>query len=231
MNKTILSLALAVAATMPATAAYTTTSTEDLKVWYEFPTIIADGETVNYIKVYEHHDGYNYTAFNMHFVLPTGFTVNTVKQGRETVNDITLSARAASTHSIVCNLLDDGQTLKIWCDSSQNDDLYADDEDGNPLDLLFTLGLIASPDMAAGEYQTYLDGILFVFKDGNASEPSYAPIYGTIVVENSGTSGIEAVSSDQLDPADCYNLQGIKVDPSKVSGTIVISRGRKVYVK
>lgn len=49
--------------------------------------------------------------------------------------------------------------------------------------------------------------------------------------DNPGDSGITTVAAEELDPADCYNLQGIKVDPQNVHGTIVISNGRKIYVK
>lgn len=38
----------------PSAWAYTTTPSEDLRVWAEIPDIVVDGETVNYIKVYEH---------------------------------------------------------------------------------------------------------------------------------------------------------------------------------
>ena len=209
--------------------AFTTTESETLKVWYELPTFIADGKTVNYVKVYE-NDGDNvYSAFNMHFVLPEGIRVNQIKQGRELVNDITLSDRAASTHAISCNM-PDATTLKVICTSSMNDNLYNTDMDDQPLDLLYTVGLIAEPELAPGEYEIYLDGIKFVFKNADASVPANEPIYGTMVVE-SGTSGIEAIAADELNANDCYDLQGRKVDPARMHGTIVISNGTKVLVK
>lgn len=209
--------------------AYTTTESETLKVWYELPTFIADGQTVNYVKVYE-NDGDNvYSAFNMHFILPEGIRVNKIQEGREEVNDITLSDRAAKSHAISCNM-PDATTLKIICTSSQNDDLYNTDLNDQPLDYLFTVGLIAEPTLAVGEYEVYLDGIKFVFKNGDASVPANEPITGTMVVE-SGSTGVEAIAADALDADDCYDLQGRKVDPSRVRGTIVISKGQKVFVK
>ena len=209
--------------------AYTTTEAATLKVWYELPTFIADGQTVNYIKVYE-NDGDNvYSAFNMHFVLPEGIRVNKVKHGRDEVNDITLSDRASSSHAISCNM-PNATTLKIICNSSMNDNLYNTDVNDEPLDLLFTIGLIAEPELAAGEYEIYLDGIKFVFKNADASVPANEPIYGTMVVK-SETSGIESINADVYDNGDCYDLQGRKVNPSTVHGTIVISNGTKVFVK
>lgn len=209
--------------------AYTTTESETLKVWYELPTFIADGQTVNYIKVYE-NDGDNvYSAFNMHFVLPEGIRVNKVKQGRDEVNDIALSERASSSHAISCNM-PNATTLKIICTSSMNDNLYNTDNNDEPLDLLFTIGLIAGPELAAGEYEISLDGIKFVFKNADASVPADEPIYGKMVVK-SETSGIESIEADAYRDGDCYDLQGRKVNPSNVHGTIVISNGSKVLVK
>lgn len=207
--------------------AYTTTASETLHVWYEMPTFIADGETVNYIKVYE-NDGDNvYSAFNMHFVFPEGLRLNRIKKGREEVNDITLSERASSTHSIGCNM-PAPTMLKIICTSNVNDNLYNTDLNDEPLDLLFTVGLIADPSMAAGTYEMYLDGIKFVFKTGDASVPANEPIYGTMEVQS--TSGVESVNVDQ-ESTEYYDLQGRKVDPSRVHGTIVISNGSKKLVK
>lgn len=209
--------------------AYTTSKSETLKVWYEIPTIIADGKTVNYIKVYENDGDQIYSAFNMHFVLPAGLHVNQVKQGRDMVNDIKLSDRASSTHAISCNM-PDATTLKIISTSSLNDNLYNTDINEKPLDHLFTIGLIADPEMASGSYEIYLDGIKFVFKSGDASVPANEPVYGTMVVE-SATSGIDEIEVDQLDPDDCYDLMGRKVNLDKARGMIIVTKGRKFYVK
>ncbi len=231
MKKVIkrLSMALAVMLTSFSAGAYTTTKSETLKVWYEIPTIIADGKTVNYIKVYQHDEGPAYSAFNMHFIFPEGLSLNKVKDGRNMVNDIKFSERASSTHAISCNM-PEATTLKIIGDSSMNDDLFDTDLNEQPLDELFTVGLIASPDMAAGSYEIYMDGIKFVYKTGDACVPANEPVYGTMIVENP-TSSIEEISVDELDPDDCYDIMGRKVDPKKVRGMIVVSKGRKFYVR
>lgn len=217
-------------------AAFTTTKTEDLHVWIEWPEeIIADGTTVNYIKVFEHDDNnYQYTAFNMEIILPEGFSVNQVKQGRETVNDIFLSERASTTHSIACNIVR-GVDLKVFCDSSVNANLYNDDEDGNPLDELFTVGLICAPTVATGQYDVTNTGIKFVFKNADACVPAAEPIHYTINILNTskptGIEDVEAVDGTELNPEDCYDLAGRRVDPTAVHGIIVVSKSRKFYIK
>jgi len=220
-------MCLAAATLAIAANAYTTTPSETLKVWYDDPVFNPDGTTVTYLTVYE-NDVINYSAFNMYFVLPEGLRVNQIKQGRETVDDIKLSGRAASTHSIACNIVD-GTMLKIFCDSSNNDDFYPDDEDGNPMDELFTVGLIASPDMAPGTYDIYLTDILFVIADGNACVPVNDPIYGKLTVNVS--TAIQEVEAAEPSDDRYYNVQGLEVDPKLCKGEILINNGKKVLIK
>lgn len=208
--------------------AYTTTTSETLRVWYNNPVFEPDGTTVTYLTVYE-NDNINYSAFNMYFVLPEGLRVNQVRQGREMVDDIVLSGRAASTHSIACNIVD-GTMLKIFCDSSNNDNFYPDDENGNPMDELFTVGLIADEGMTPGTYEIYLTDILFVISDGNACVPANDPIYGTLTVNGSQT-GIDSINAEEAGDEVYYNLQGQKVDPTKCRGQILVTKGKKVLIK
>lgn len=213
---------------------YETVKSDRLHVWAEFPEkIIADGTTVNYITVYQHDDDdLDYVAFNMEFILPDGFRVNKVKSGRNEVNDIMLSERASATHTISCNLLN-GDDLRIISTSSQNDYFYKDDEDGNLLDELFTVGLIAEPTLLTGDYTIRMEGIVFVHKSGDAKIPQLddPTTYNVFIDNPEDTTGIEAVEGESLDPEDCFDILGHRVDPRKVRGMIVISKGRKVYVK
>lgn len=213
--------------------AYETIETPKLRVWAEFPDpIVADGTTVNYLKVFQHDDDdLDYTAFNMIFDLPEGFKVNQVKVGRDMVDDIFLTDRAHSTHSIACNIVN-GVELRIFCDSGVNADFYKDDENGNPLDHVFTVGLIAQPEMASGDQNVELHEVKFVHNNGNAKVPPQ-PIYYTIHVSK-GTSGIdniEVVEADAIDPDNCFDLQGRKVDPRTVHNMIVVSKGHKYLIK
>ena len=210
----------------------TTTVTEDLKVWCEMPTIIADGKTVNTIHVFENHPGNTYSGFQMVFCCPKGLSTAQVKQGRNTVDDIHLTERGSETHMISCNWVDDGTVLKVMSFSTQNDDYYADTEDGEPLDEIFTVGLIASPDLKSGEYDVTIEDIKFAYASADACKPADEPIHVTMVVDNpNNVSGVEEIDLDALNPDDCYDLNGRKVDPTLVRGQIVVSKGNKFIVK
>lgn len=231
MKKAILFLSLVVTS-LSALAAYKVTTTDKLRVWAEFPDpIVADNQTVNYVKVYQHDDDdLDYSAFNMEFILPEGFTINQVKEGRREVNDIKLSERADVTHSISCNIVD-GVDLRIIADSSENADLYKDDESGAPLDELFTVGLIADPDKLVNwSYTIEFKGILFVQSNADAVKPADDPQYYTVYVANTVT-GIEEIEADALDPEQCYDIMGRKVDPRTVHGQVVVCNGCKYLIK
>lgn len=235
MKKTLLIL-ISVLAVIPMAFAQsgklTTTKTDELKVWLEIPTIVADGETVNYIKVFEHDDYHTYTAFNMEIVFPMqGMSVNMVKQGRVEVKDIFLTERNSGLHTINCNMLD-GYDLRIISTASGNEELFPDDEDGNPLDHLFTVGLIAAPSIASGDYTISFEGIKFVMKDGNACIPEKDPVSYVMKVENpNDITGIEEIEAESIDPAACYDLLGRKQNPETAKGKIVVSKGHKYLVR
>lgn len=231
MRKLITMLVMAFAV-LPALA-YEVEKTDHLRVWAEFPDpVVADGKTVNYVKVYQHDsDDLDYTAFNLELILPEGFRVNKIRQGRDMVNDIVFTDRATTTHAISCNLLN-GIDLRIIGDSSENANLYKDDIDGNPLDHLFTVGLIAEPSLTSGDYKVEMKGVVFVHRTGDARVPALDdPSYYTITIDNPGSTGIEEVEADTLDPEDCYDLMGRKVNPNKAHGMIVVSKGMKVFVR
>lgn len=217
-------------------SAYTTTIDEELHVWCDIPEIIADGKTVNYITIYEHDDrGIDYSAFNMEFTFPEGFSVNKVKAGRDMVDDIFMSERATATHSIACNMRN-GNNLRIIATSSMNDDLYPDDEEGNPLDKLLTVGLIADSSIPAGEYEVPFFGIKFVISNGDACIPAGEPFIYKIKVRSSIQTGVEEIIIDpaqagNIDPDECFDLMGHPVDPYNVHNTIVVSKGRKTFIK
>lgn len=138
-----------------------------LQVWTDAEMkFTADGKTVTYMTVYEKNPDVDYTAFNMEFTLPHGFRINLVKKGREWVKDINLSVRASSTHTINCNM-PDPTLLKIISTSSQNENYYPDDEDGNECTELFTIGLVADPETYNGTYAIQMDGARFVKKDAS----------------------------------------------------------------
>lgn len=213
---------------------YETLQSDKLNVWAEFSDpIMADGKTVNYITVYQHDDDdLDYTAFNMEFILPEGFKVNQVKQGRDMVNDIHFSDRGTSTHAISCNLKD-GVDLRIIGDSSINANLYKDDEDGNLIDKLFTVGLIAEPTLDTGTYDVTMKGIKFVHKTGDAKIPACDPTVYKVFILNPDNipTGIDVITDGKPIPENCYDLLGRRVDPRTAHGIVIDSTGRKYYVK
>lgn len=215
---------------MGVSADYTTTESETLQVWYTNPIeFVADNTSVTYLTVYQ-HDEIDYSAFNMYFVLPEGLRVNKIKMGRDYIDDITLSERASYTHSIACNIVD-GTQLKIFCDSNDNSDLYNTDENSNPLDELFTVGLVAAENMQPGEYPIYLTDIKFAMNDGNACIPSDMPVYGTLKVVSPISEGINNVGEDAQNDGAYFNLQGIKVNVERCKDQILIHNGKKIHLK
>ena len=103
MKKSIMTICLVLLTTVGAQA-----QSETLRVWLDSKvTFTADSSTVAYLKLYENDGDQQYTSFNMSLIVPKGIHVNKVKQGRNTVDDIFLSERATTTHTIACNLPSD----------------------------------------------------------------------------------------------------------------------------
>lgn len=143
-----------------------------LEVWMdEVHNVIADGTTVTKVTVYQKDPNFNYTTFNMTLTIPKGMSIHKVKSGRDYVNDIELSVRATNTHTIACNMPED-RTVRIICMSSELQDLYPDDEDGNEYYPLFTIGFVADPSTYNGKYQIELTGCRFVHNDGENLTPA-----------------------------------------------------------
>lgn len=66
------------------------------------------------------------------------------------MDDISLNVdRATKTYTIACNMPQD-DLIKVISYSTLNQDYYPDDIDGNPVDEIFTIGLIADPTMLTG---------------------------------------------------------------------------------
>lgn len=139
-----------------------------LEVWMDKNILVtADGKTVTKVTVYQRDPNANYTTFNMVITVPKGVHINKIRSGREYINDIELSERATGTHTIACNMPDD-RNIKIICMSSQLQDLYPDDIDGNPYEPLFTIGLIADQTSYNGTYDIELTGCRFVKNEGSS---------------------------------------------------------------
>lgn len=172
MNSKILAFALGLALFVGLAKAQNISS-ESLRVWMDDITVTADGTTATRLTVYENDSERDYTAFNMSLIVPEGISVKQVKKGRVYVNRIELSERAAETHTISCNM-PEATLLKIICTSNQNDDFYPDDEEGNPMDELFSVDLIADPTMINGVYAIEAEGVVFGYND-NGKVTGYVP--------------------------------------------------------
>lgn len=162
---------------------------ETVKVWADDVTLTADGQTITYLKVYEHSDEHDYTSFSMSLKVPKGVGIGKVKSGRNWVNAISLSQRATDTHTIACDMPDDSLSINIMSFSMQNDDFYPDDEDGNPMDELFTIGLVGAPSLCNGTYAVEIAEATFARVVGDDVTGGYSePVYFQLTV----TGGREA---------------------------------------
>lgn len=207
--------------------------TETLRVWMDNVTVTADGSTITKLTVYE-NDVVDYTAFSLTMVVPNGVKVAQVKSGREYVNDISLTDRAASTHSINCNM-DTETTIKIISTSTQNDNFYPDDVDGNLMDEIFQIGLVADPSVANGVYDIEIVACKFVINDANASasQPQEA-VKAELTIEGGTDSEtvscvigedccstlilpFEAQVPDGVEVYTCGNVDGNVISPERQS--------------
>lgn len=154
------------------TAVQASAQTETLKVWMDDVTLTADGQTVTRLYLME-NDVVDYTAFSLSLIVPKGVTIAKVKSGRNTVNDIRLTERL-NDHTISCNMLSDGRTIKIISSSPSNSNFYPDDVDGNVMDSIFSIGLVPDPAMVNGNYTIEIKDCKFVLQDATASQPQEA---------------------------------------------------------
>ncbi|MGN0221336.1 MAG: hypothetical protein ACI4BA_04355 [Prevotella sp.] len=136
-----------------------------LEVWMDqTQEVTADGTTVTYLTFYQKDPNVNYIAFNMAITVPKGIHINQKKVGRDYVNDIELSVRATTTHTISCNMPDEN-TIKIISTSSELQEFYPDDEDGNLYDPLFSIGLVGDASMYNGKYPIEMWDMVFGYRD------------------------------------------------------------------
>ena len=156
-----------------------------LEVWMDQTMeVTADGTTVTYLTFYQKDPNINYIAFNMAITVPKGIHIHQKKSGRVYVNDIELSVRATTTHSIACNMPNDN-TIKIISTSSELQEFYPDDEDGNLYDPLFTIGLVADETMYNGTYKIEMWDLVFGYRDqadGQLKHNDPQPIYSDMTV-------------------------------------------------
>lgn len=151
---------------------------QNLKVWMSAPTMVADGQTVTYLTVYQtdiNGDGSHnlYAQFDMRINVPAGITIAQRKEGRKTVDDFTLNEiRFDGLDNISSSILATETRISITTLNTGSDAYYADTEEGETVEELFTLGLLADPSMTNGEYEIYLSDVKFIRLDASAEVPS-----------------------------------------------------------
>lgn len=127
---------------------------QSLRVWMDNMNVVADGQTVTYMTVYMTDPDNLYSGFQMGITVPEGISIHQVKSGRVMVDDAKLNECRFEglAHSLTINM-PNSTTIKVGCaDLGQNAEFYRDDADGNIVEELFTVGLVASPEMVNGEY-------------------------------------------------------------------------------
>lgn len=210
--------------------AYETDASETLKVWCDPVTLVADGESVGILNIYE-SDIIDYTAFNMAIIVPEGISIAKVKQGRDILDYVLLSERATTTHTVTSGMVD-GTIIKIICGSSTLADFYPDDEDGNPMDKLLTIGLIASPDMQLGPHDIKICDVKFVKSNADACVLKEEPVTNTLIIDSPSFTE-DAIITDE-ENKDIYDLRGIKHSDNPTPGVYIVKKGeeaKKVFIK
>lgn len=147
---------------------------QDLRVWVGDAVVTADGVTKTTLTVYQTDPTDNqYVAFQMQMHVPEGIHIAQRKQGRtDYVNDLTLNALRFEGlgHSLSSNMPDE-TTIVLSCADMNNTAFYPDDAEGNTVEELFTIGLVADNTMTNGVYTVTLSGVDFIHSDGTSNSP------------------------------------------------------------
>ena len=158
MKKTLLTLMMPVLACLGSMG-------QDLKVWMDNPVMVADGKTVTYLHIYQ-TDANNkqYWNFQVEIKLPAGIHIAKRKEGRKEVNDAVLNeTRFEGLPHVLGVNMPDATTFKSLCgNSASKEPYYNDDIDGNIVEELFRVGLVADPEMQNGEYTISMYKAIFV---------------------------------------------------------------------
>lgn len=146
---------------------------QGLKVWVNDAVITADGETKTTLTVYQTDPTDDqYVAFQMKMHVPKGIHIAQKKQGRVYVDDLTLNAERFEGlgHSLSGNMPDE-KTIVLSCVDMGNNPFYPDDAEGNTVEELFTISLVADNTMTNGVYTITLSGVDFIHSDGSSNSP------------------------------------------------------------
>lgn len=143
---------------------------QNFKIWMNNPVMVADGKTVTYLHIYQ-TDANNkqYWNFQVEIKLPAGIHIAKRKEGRVEVNDAVLNEdRFEGLPHVLGVNMPDATTFKALCgNSASKDPYYNDDVDGNIVEELFRVGLVADPEMQNGEYTISMYKAILVDTDVN----------------------------------------------------------------
>lgn len=169
----------------------------NLKVWMSEPVLVPDGKTVTYLTVYQTDfdavSGTHRTYMDWQMVLnvPKGVTVNQKKvlQGRDSVlvNDLTLNEiRYGGISAQLNSNMADSTSIRIITSNQGTTPYYPDDTNGNMVEELFTIGLVADSAMEYGKYEISLTEVKFVqLGDKTGAKPTETPV-ATLIVKGDG---------------------------------------------
>ncbi len=119
------------------------------------PVMVADGKTVTYLSVYQtDSDDKQYWIFQVEIQLPKGIHIAQRTEGRQEANDATLneSRFEGLPHTLGVNMPDSTTLRAICVNMSSKEPYYNDDADGNKVEEIFRVGLIADADMTNGNH-------------------------------------------------------------------------------
>lgn len=143
-------------------------ATDNLKVWMNNPVMVADGKTVTYLTIYQTDAEDEYWNFEVHISLPAGIHIAKREEKRgKMVDDVKLNADRFEDmpHTIGVSMPDATSFVAICTNMTSKTPYYNDDADGNIVEELFTVGLVADAEMVNGTYDISVDVAKFVRTD------------------------------------------------------------------
>lgn len=188
----------------------------DLKIWLSDPVMVADGKTVTYLTFYQTDSEDLYWMFELHAKLPKGIHIAKRMEGRKEVNDAKLNAiRFEGLPHVLGVNMPDATTFNVTCvNSSSKDTYYRDDVDGNVIPELFTVGLVADPDMQNGKYEIEITKAIFMRADLTGND-LVSPAKATMTV--TGGQGAEGEIQYTMSDA-CYGTMILPYDAEVPAG-------------
>ncbi len=205
----------------------------NLKVRMSSPAIMNDGKTVAYLTIYqtdiidEENKEYDlYAQFQFRINVPSGITFAQKDVDGEMVNDITLNAsrfRGTSSFLTVSSAQIDKRLSIISSNISKDKTYYQTDAEGNVVEELLTIGLIADESTELGSYEISLSEVKFVHLDASANIPGETVTAALSVVEpGSIRTVLDENSTEVPAAAENANIQVYRTIKPNVWSTICL---------